>query len=77
MSGLLTICSRSDDLNQHNNGESVYTSRKIPWTLVYIEEMSSKKDVIILERNLKKTTLERIEALLTAPKNIVHQIYNP
>jgi len=26
-------------LLQHNNGECTYTSRKIPWQLVYVEEL--------------------------------------
>ncbi len=40
-------------LNQHNNGESNYTSRKIPWKLVYFEEFSTKTDAIKRERFLK------------------------
>ena len=40
-------------VEQHNNGESIYTSRKIPWKLVYFEEMSSKTEAIKRERFLK------------------------
>jgi putative endonuclease len=40
-------------VNQHNNGESSYTSRKIPWKLVYSEEFSTKTDAIKRERFLK------------------------
>ena len=40
-------------LNQHNNGESSYTSRKIPWKLVYFEEYNTKTDAIKRERFLK------------------------
>jgi putative endonuclease len=61
-------------LNQHNNKESDYTSRKTPWVLVYVEIMESKSAAIIRERNLKKAAVERIKALLTHPKNIVVQI---
>lgn len=39
---------------QHNNGESRYTSNKRPWKLVYLEELSSKKDAIIRERQIKR-----------------------
>ena len=38
---------------QHNNGESAYTSRKMPWKLVYFEEMNSKTEAIKRERFLK------------------------
>jgi putative endonuclease len=41
-------------LKQHNNGESIYTSRKIPWKLVYYEEFESKSSAIKRERFLKK-----------------------
>ena len=58
-------------LLQHNNKASQYTSGKIPWKLVYVEQMSSKKEALIREKNLKKATVERIEALLKHSKNIV------
>ena len=38
---------------QHNNGESAYTCRKIPWKLVYFEEINSKTEAIKRERFLK------------------------
>ncbi len=38
---------------QHNNGESAYTSRKMPWILVYFEEFSFKSDAIKREKFLK------------------------
>ncbi len=58
-------------LSQHNNKESQYTSGKTPWKLVYVEQMNSKKEALIREKNLKKATVERIEALLPHAKNIV------
>lgn len=60
-------------LAEHNNKESHYTSAKTPWKLVYVEEKSSKKEALIREKNLKKATIERIQALITLPKNIVTQ----
>jgi putative endonuclease len=60
-------------LAQHNNKESQYTSAKTPWSLVYLEEMSSKKEALIREKNLKKASKERIQALILHPKNIVDQ----
>jgi putative endonuclease len=59
-------------LAQHNNKESNYTSKKTPWKLVYVEELVSKKEALIREKNLKKATVERIESLIMHPKNIIN-----
>ena len=60
-------------LAQHNNRKSPYTSHLIPWRLVYIEECESKAIALKRERNIKKATLERIEAMISHPKNILHR----
>ncbi|AXY75401.1 GIY-YIG nuclease family protein [Paraflavitalea soli] len=60
-------------LLQHNAGETLSTRFLIPWKLVYVEQMASKTEALIREKNLKKATRERIHALLTHPKNIVIQ----
>ncbi|HLK27222.1 MAG TPA: GIY-YIG nuclease family protein [Puia sp.] len=60
-------------LRQHNNKESTYTSAKIPWELVYLEELPTKREALIREKNIKKATLERIAALINHPKNIAHR----
>ena len=60
-------------LEQHNNGDSQFTSAKIPWKLIYVEELPSKTEALIREKNLKKASTERLEALLTHQKNIVAQ----
>ena len=59
-------------LIQHNNKECHYTSLKCPWKLVYVEAHELKRDALIREKNLKKATRERIEALLVHPKNILN-----
>jgi putative endonuclease len=58
-------------LIQHNNGECGFTSRKRPWRLVYVEQMLTKREALIRERNLKKADTERIKALINSTKNIV------
>lgn len=60
-------------LTQHNAGEMKYTSTKMPWQLVYVEQFENKRDALIRERNLKKATTERIEYLIASSKNIVKQ----
>jgi putative endonuclease len=37
----------------HNNGESTYTRRKMPWKLVYIEQYSTKSEALKREIFLK------------------------
>jgi len=58
-------------LQQHNQGNSPYTSGKMPWNLVYVEECITKTEALIRERNLKKAVRSRIQSLLVHPKNIV------
>jgi putative endonuclease len=41
-------------LEQHNNGESKYTSRKAPWKLVYFEHFETKSEALKRELFLKK-----------------------
>jgi putative endonuclease len=57
-------------LFQHNNSECAFTSRKRPWRLVYVEQMLTKREALIRERNIKKADTERIKALIHHSKNI-------
>ena len=41
-------------LKYHNDGASKYTSRKIPWRLVYYEEFPNRSDAMKREKFLKK-----------------------
>ena len=61
---LLRLC-------QHNAGETRSTKNLCPWKLVYVEECESKSQALIQEKNLKKATRERIQALLVHSKNKV------
>ena len=58
-------------LVQHNRGESEYTSNKRPWKLVYAEELQTKREALIREKNLKKAAKERLVALINSHKNIL------
>ena len=60
-------------LHQHNAGETVSTRFVRPWKLVYVELMESKTAALRREKNLKKYSRERLEALIRSPKNIVVQ----
>ena len=41
-------------LEKHNLGLSKYTSKKIPWKIVFFEEFETRKEAISRERFLKK-----------------------
>ncbi|MBN1986740.1 MAG: GIY-YIG nuclease family protein [Prolixibacteraceae bacterium] len=41
-------------LSYHNSGKSRYTSRKMPWRLVYTEEFSTRSEAVKRERFFKK-----------------------
>ncbi|WP_051473879.1 GIY-YIG nuclease family protein [Aquimarina macrocephali] len=56
-------------ISKHNNGNSRYTSKKIPWRLVYTEEFSSKSDAIKRERFLKKQKNRNFYLRLIQNKN--------
>jgi len=40
-------------LSQHNSGKTKYTSKKIPWKVVYTEEFNIKSEALKRERFLK------------------------
>ncbi|OWY20725.1 excinuclease ABC subunit C [Sphingobacteriales bacterium UPWRP_1] len=43
-------------LEQHNRGKSTYTSRKLPWKIVYVETYDLKSEALKREKFLKKPT---------------------
>jgi putative endonuclease len=56
-------------LNQHNDGESNYTSFKGPWKLVHLEKYSTKTEALKREKVLKKYSHQQIKKLIESPKN--------
>jgi len=58
-------------LAEHNRGESKYTSLKVPWKLVYIEELPSKREMLIREKKLKRGNADYFLSLIHSPRNIV------
>src|SRR5262245_51466582 len=58
---------------EHNAGLSEYTSRKIPWDLIYVEEHAEKKSAIIRERKLKRCNADYFEWLVRQPSNILYK----
>lgn len=56
-------------ISDHNSALSKYTSRKLPWKLVYIEVFASRGEAITRERSLKKYSNEQIRKLIESPNN--------
>lgn len=60
-------------LAAHNSGESKYTSLKVPWKLVYVEELPSKREMLIREKKLKRGNADYFLSLICSPRNIIHR----
>ncbi len=60
-------------LDQHNQGLSNYTSRKIPWKLIYVEQFELRKDAMRREKSLKRISGERLQAIIASSKNLLIQ----
>ncbi|MNE32383.1 GIY-YIG nuclease superfamily protein [compost metagenome] len=58
-------------LAEHNNGKSEYTSSKIPWDLIYVEEHPDKRSALIREKKLKKCKKEYSEWLVLQSSNVL------
>ena len=58
-------------LEQHNQGLSHYTSRKMPWKLVYVERFESRAAAMSREKSLKKAGGSRLQAIIDSPKNFL------
>ena len=59
-------------LEQHNNGESHFTSDKGPWKLIFVQEMEDKRSALILEKKLKKCNKNYLRWLVTQPVNFLN-----
>jgi putative endonuclease len=57
-------------LLDHNRGLSMYTSTKIPWKLVYVEELNTKREMLIREKKLKRGNAKYNKHLNDSDKNI-------
>ena len=58
-------------LKRHNNKESNYTSRKVPWQLVYLEIYLEKAIALKREKAIKHYSHQQIEDLIKGNKNFL------
>ena len=56
-------------LEEHNSDRSRYTSGKGPWELVYTEQLPTKRDALIREKQIKKWNRETIERAINTHKS--------
>ncbi len=56
-------------LEEHNSDKSRYTSGKGPWELVYTEQLPTKRDALIREKQMKKWNRETIERAILKSKS--------
>ncbi|WP_288096397.1 GIY-YIG nuclease family protein, partial [Hydrotalea sp.] len=57
-------------LEQHNRGESAFTSKKMPWRLIFVQAFETKRDALIQERKLKRCNKKYLQWLIAQPVNI-------
>jgi len=56
-----------DRLRRHNSGQSTYTKRGVPWTLVYKKEYATRSDAYKAELYIKsRKSKNYIKTLVTA-----------
>jgi putative endonuclease len=60
-------------LEEHNSGNSRYTSTKRPWKLIYVEEFIDKTKALKRERKLKKCKADYFEWLAQQSSNILNR----
>jgi len=60
-------------LEEHNAGQSRFTSGKGPWKMVYLEKLSDKKAALIREKQLKRFNTKYINWLINQDSNIFSQ----
>ena len=58
-------------LEEHNQGLSKYTSKKIPWKLRYVEVHANKTDALKREKMFKQQNRKYFEWLFVQETNII------
>ncbi|MBS1669110.1 MAG: GIY-YIG nuclease family protein [Bacteroidetes bacterium] len=56
-------------LEQHNNGVSQFTRTKMPWRLVFVQNVPTKKEALIIEKKLKRCNKQYLQWLIKQPVN--------
>ncbi len=59
-------------LEQHNMGQTPSTKFKRPWKLLYIEQLPTKREMLIREKKLKRGNKDYFQKLINGNKNILN-----
>jgi putative endonuclease len=59
-------------LQEHNEGQSRFTSCQSDWKLIHLESFASKSNALIREKRLKKYSKSQIEELSKTKKNLLN-----
>ena len=54
----------SDRLSRHNKGFENYTSKFLPWKMVWSTEKPNRAEAMALEKKLKNLSKERLKAFI-------------
>ena len=55
-------------LKYHNSGLGSYTSKGVPWILLWYTEKSTRSEAIILEKKLKNLSQKRLQVFMNKYK---------
>ncbi len=58
-------------LDEHNTGQSRYTSGKGPWKMVYLEALKTKTEALKREKALKRYNTDYLKILITSATNLL------
>ena len=60
-------------LREHNDGQSRFTSTKLPWKIVYVEAFATKRQALIREKQLKRSNKEYLHWLIQGSSNLLNK----
>ena len=60
-------------LIEHNDGLNTYTRGKGPWKLIFVQELQTKREAIVLEKKLKRCNKDYLRWLITQPVNMLNE----
>ena len=58
-----------DRIYRHNHGYEKYTSKGMPWTLIWSTQKKSRQEAMTLERKLKNYTQKRLRDFISKNKS--------
>jgi putative endonuclease len=60
-------------LAEHNNGESKFTSSKMPWKLIFVMAFETKRRALIEEKRIKRCNKKYLKWFINSEANIFNK----